>query len=137
SSRSDNAKQYAAVASGFELSQGRGHVLFGAEVLNSEGILPKSSRPWLGRTAQLSNGDGTYTMHGDVGYGNAALGGLIMSGSLAGQAFNPDGSLRPFAGYTGGSLIQGGESPNNEDINSLVTPQRRYNMLGRLSWNIS
>ncbi|MGN0858705.1 MAG: TonB-dependent receptor plug domain-containing protein [Stenotrophomonas sp.] len=137
SSRSDNAKQYAAVASGFELAQGRGHVLFGAEVLNSEGILPKSSRPWLGRTAQLSNGDGTYTMHGDVGYGNAALGGLIMSGSLAGQAFNPDGSLRPFAGYTGGSLIQGGESPNNEDINSLVTPQRRYNMLGRLSWNIS
>ncbi|MCL7714739.1 TonB-dependent receptor domain-containing protein [Stenotrophomonas mori] len=137
SSRSDNQKQYVSAATGFEIAQGRGHVVIGGEMLNSDGVIPKTSRSWLGRTAQLSNGDGTYTMHGDVGYGNAAIGGLITSGVLAGQAFNPDGSLRPFAGYNGNSLIQGGESPNNEDINSLVTPQRRYNAMARLSWNLT
>ncbi len=137
SSRSDNQKQYVSAATGFEIAQGRGHVVIGGEALNSDGVMPKTSRSWLGRTAQLSNGDGTYTMKGDVGYGNAAIGGLITSGVLAGQAFNTDGTLRPFAGYTGASLIQGGESPNNEDINSLVTPQRRYNVLGRLSWNLT
>lgn len=137
SSRSDNQKQYVSAATGFEIAQGRGHVVIGGEALNNDGVIPKTARSWLGRTAQLSNGDGTYTMKGDVGYGNAAIGGLITSGVLAGQAFNPDGSLRPFPGYTGASLIQGGESPSNDDISSLMTPQRRYNVLGRLSWNLT
>lgn len=137
SSRSDNQRQYAAAATGFEISQGRGHVVIGAEALNMDGIMPKTARPWLGRAAQLSNGDGTFTMHSDVGMGNAAIGGLITTGVLAGKAFNPDGSLRDFAGYNGSALIRGGESPSNDDINSLVTPQRRYNVLGRLSWSLS
>ncbi|MEN5208711.1 TonB-dependent receptor [Stenotrophomonas terrae] len=137
SSRSDNQKQYVSAATGFEIAQGRGHIVIGGEALNNDGIIPKTSRPWLGRTAQLSNGDGTFTMKDNVGYGNAAIGGLITTGVLAGQAFNPDGSLRRFPGYTGASLIQGGESPSNDDISSLMTPQRRYNVLGRLSWNLT
>ncbi len=137
SSRSDNQKQYVSAATGFEIGGGRGHVVIGGEMLNNDGIFPKSSRSWLGRTAQLTNPDRTTTMVGNVGYGNAAIGGLITSGVLAGMAFNPDGSLRVFPGYTGASLMQGGESPSNDDINSLMTPQRRYNLLGRLSWNLT
>lgn len=86
SSRSDNQKQYVSAATGFEIAQGRGHIVIGGEALNNDGILPKSSRSWLGRTAQLSNGDGTFTMKDNVGYGNAAIGGLITTGVLAGQA---------------------------------------------------
>jgi len=73
----------------------------------------------------------------DVGFANAARGGLILSGVLAGKAFNPDGSLRDFRyGRVVGTDMIGGEGPSNDDLSALVTPQRRYSALGRVSFDL-
>lgn len=137
SSRSDNEKQYAAIASGAQFGDGRGHLLVGAEFLNSEGVIPRTDRSWLGRVSQVSGSEGTFYAN-DVGFANAARGGLITTGVLAGKAFNPDGSLRDFDyGTVYGTSMVGGEGPSGDEISSLVTPQRRYSLLGKISYDVS
>jgi len=83
-------------AAGKSFADGRGHFVIGGEYIDNDGVIPKNSRPNIGRWATVSNGAGRFVLAPDVGFSNAAYGGLIMSGVLKGQAFNPDGSLRTF-----------------------------------------
>lgn len=125
-------------AFGTSFAGGRGHFLIGGEYLDNDGVVPKTSRPNIGRWATVSNGAGRFILAPDVGFSNAAYGGLIMSGVLAGKAFNPDGSLRVFDGGTiSGTNSIGGEGPSNDDLSPLVTPQRRYNGLARLTYEVT
>ena len=119
---------------GTSFDGGRGHFVIGGEYYDSDGVIPKVDRPRIGRWA---NFNGAVTP--DVGYANMAYGGLITSGVLAGQAFNADGSLRPYDyGYAqGGNFSAGGEGPSNDDWSPLVTPQRRYSALASLTYEIT
>jgi len=93
----DDAKQIRLEgAAGRSFADGRGHFVIGGEYLDNDGVIPKNSRPNIGRWATVSNGAGRFILAPDVGFSNAAYGGLIMSGVLKGKAFNPDGSLRDF-----------------------------------------
>ncbi|WP_024889257.1 TonB-dependent receptor domain-containing protein [Luteimonas huabeiensis] len=132
----DDAEQRAlGFAFGTAFGGGRGHLVVGAEYSDHEGIIPKTSRPNVGRWAQVSNGDGSYTTVADVGFSNAAYGGLIMSGVLKGKAFNPDGSLRDFDyGTVVGTSMIGGEGPSADDLSPLMTPQTRWAGLARATW---
>ncbi|HBK46019.1 MAG TPA: outer membrane receptor protein, partial [Xanthomonadaceae bacterium] len=131
-----NERAYGA-AFGTDVADGRGHFVAGAEYVNNDGVIPKDSRSTVGGWASFSNGDGTYTMMPDVGFSRAAYGGLIISGTLAGKAFNPDGSLRDFDyGVVRGTAMAGGEAPSVDDYSPLVTPQTRYNVFGRLSYDL-
>jgi iron complex outermembrane receptor protein len=130
----------------FEGAWGRGflddraHLVIGGEYLDNEGVIPRASRPNSGRWSQVSTNDGTgnFVNVGDVGFSNAAYGGLIMSGVLAGKAFNPDGSLRDFDfGTKVGTSTVGGEGPSNDDISPLITPQQRYATLASLTYDVS
>ncbi len=125
-------------AGGKSFADGRGHFVIGGEYLNNEGVTPKTSRPNVGRWATVSNGDGRYKLAPDVGFSNAAYGGLILSGVLKGKAFNADGSLRDFDyGTVIGTNSVGGEGPSNDDLSPLVTPQRRYSALASVTYDLT
>lgn len=132
----DAEEQGFAIAAGSAFADGRGHIVFGADYYNNDGIIPKSSRPNIGRWARIANGDGSFTTVPDVGMSNVALGGLITSGVLAGKAFNPDGTLRDYdAGQVYGTSGIGGESPSEDDYAPLTTPQRNYGALTRVIYD--
>nr|WP_313039947.1 TonB-dependent receptor [Brevundimonas diminuta] len=125
---------------GTDFLEGRGHFVIGAEYLDNEGVVPKVSRPRIGRWGQVSTNDGTgrFVTVPDVGFANAAYGGLIMSGVLSGKAFNPDGSLRDFDfGQQVGTSTVGGEGPSNDDLSPLVTPQQRYAAMASATYDVS
>lgn len=138
SSRSDGEQFRFEGAFGETFADGRGHIVVGGEFLDNEGIVPKVSRKNIGRWAQVSNGAGAFINVGDVGFSDAAYGGLIMSGVLKGKAFNPDGSLRDFNyGKVVGTSMIGGEGPSNDDLSPLVTPQRRYSGMIGVTYDVN
>jgi outer membrane receptor protein involved in Fe transport len=138
SSRGDAAERRFEGAAGLRFADGRGHFVIGGEYLDNAGIIPKSSRKTVGRWSVVSAGNGVFRIAPDVGFANAAYGGVILSGALAGKAFNPDGSLRDFeTGTVIGNDMIGGEGPSNDDISPLVTPQRRYSALGRFTYDLT
>jgi outer membrane receptor protein involved in Fe transport len=138
SSRSDAAERRFEGAIGTTFAGGRGHAMVGAEYLDNDGVIPKTSRPSVGRWASVAVGNGNFMLMPDVGFANAARGGLILSGVLSGKVFNPDGSLRDFQyGKVIGTDMIGGEGASNDDLSALVTPQRRYSVLGRVSFSFS
>jgi len=125
---------------GTDFLEGRGHFVIGAEYLDNEGVVPKTSRPRIGRWGQVSTNDGTgrFVTVSDVGFANAAYGGLIMSGVLSGKAFNPDGSLRDFDfGQQVGTSTVGGEGPSNDDLSPLVTPQQRFVAMASSTYDVT
>ncbi|KAI1691247.1 tonB dependent receptor domain-containing protein [Ditylenchus destructor] len=135
SSRGDAAERRFEGAFGTAFADGRGKVILGVEYLDNEGVIPKVSRPSVGRWSSVAAGNGNFLLTPDVGFANAARGGLILSGILAGQVFDPDGSLRDFRyGTVVGTDMIGGEGPSNDDLSALVTPQRRYSALGRVTF---
>ncbi|HBI19514.1 MAG TPA: outer membrane receptor protein [Brevundimonas sp.] len=116
----------------------RGHFVIGGEYLDNAGVTPKVARPAIGRWAQVSDGAGGFVTVPNVGFANAAYGGLIMSGVNAGKVFNPDGTLRSFNyGRVVGSNTVGGEGPSNDDLSPLVTPQKRYTGLASVTYDLS
>jgi outer membrane receptor protein involved in Fe transport len=124
-------------AAGLSFADGRGSLVFGGEYLNSRGIATKTARSNVGRWATVAAGDGQFRITRDVGYANAALGGLILSGVLAGKAFNPDGSLRDFrTGTVVGNDMIGGEGPSNDDVSPLIAPQQHYSGLAQLRFHL-
>jgi outer membrane receptor protein involved in Fe transport len=143
SSRGDVGEREIEGAGGLSFADGRGHILVGGEYVDNDGARPKTSRANVGRWAVVTNpnaGNGQLPLilAPDVGFANASLGGLILSGVNAGRTFNPDGTLRPFdAGRVSGTTSIGGEGPANDDVSSLVAPSTRYSLLGRISYELS
>lgn len=138
SSFDDAEQQRFEAAWGTPFANDRGHFVIGGEYLDNDGVVPKTSRPAIGRWAQVSNGAGGFVTVPNVGFSNAAYGGLIMSGVNAGKVFNPDGTLRAFNyGTVVGTNTVGGEGPSNDDLSPLVTPQRRYTGLASATYELS
>lgn len=118
---------------GRDFSDGRGHFVVGGEYLHNDGVIPKNSRPNIGRWATVNG-----ALTPNVGFANAAYGGLIMSGVNKGMVFNRDGTLRPFNyGTISDTNSIGGEGPSNDDLSPLVTPQQRYTAMASLTYDIS
>lgn len=125
-------------AAGESFAGGRGHFVIGGEYLDNDGVIPKVSRPNIGRWATVSNGAGRFVLAPNVGFANAAYGGLILSGVLKGKTFNPDGSLRDFNyGTVVGTNTVGGEGPSNDDLSPLVTPQKRYATMASVTYDLT
>jgi iron complex outermembrane recepter protein len=124
-------------AAGFKFADGRGHFMIGGEYFQNDGLLQKTARPNTGRWSSLANPDGTQTLTPDVGYANAFVGGIITSGVLRNQGFNPDGTLRALdLGVVNGSSMIGGESPSDDDLSPLITPQKRVAGMARASYEV-
>lgn len=134
SSYGDDASYRFEGKAGVAFADGRGHFVVGGEFYDSAGVIPKVSRPNIGRWS-VFNG----AMTPDVGYATMAYGGLITSGVLKGMAFNSDGSLRAYdyGDAVSGSYSSGGEGPSNDDLSPLVTPQRRYAVMASLKYELT
>ncbi|WP_420139894.1 TonB-dependent receptor domain-containing protein [Sphingomonas sp.] len=125
-------------AVGTSFADARGHLVLGGEYVASAGVVPKTARSHVGRWATVATSDGAFRITPDVGFANAAVGGLILTGSLAGKAFTPEGGLRDFQfGTVVGNDMIGGEGPSNDTISPLVAPQKHYSGLARASFQIS
>lgn len=148
STYSDGKEQRFEAAWGTDFADGRGHFVIGGEFLDNDGIVPRSSRPRAGRWSTLSI-NGTPTLMPDVGFSDAAIGGLITGArdangnaianfALRGQVFNADGSLRPFQyGTVVGALMSGGEGPSNDDFSPLSAPQKRYSTMASVQYDLT
>ena len=137
SSRGDGEKQFYSLTFGTKITD-RLHFMLGVDYLNDHGITPGISRPRIGATAFVVGTDGVLRPTANVRQADRAVGGLIVSGALAGQTFNNDGSLRAFQfGRRVGSLQVGGEGFNLDQIRSLSSPLERGTVFARTSYEVS
>lgn len=147
SSRGDGGRYDVEGSFGTRFSDGRGHFMVGAQYQNYQGIPNRNSRPNLGSTGTYvnptytpTNGQHQYFLARDVNASNASLGGLIQTGVLAGQTFNPDGTLRPFqygSPRNATTMIGGADGYNTFDGIAVVQPYQRYNLFARASYELS
>jgi outer membrane receptor protein involved in Fe transport len=143
STRGD-AQQYQFSGSyGTHFSDGKGHVMVGAEWSKDEGIPDRNSRPNLGSAGIVpvnpSDPDGPTMLVRDVNYNNQSRGGLITSGVLAGMTFNPNGTLRPFQAGTPagpGQMVGGADGVGLYDDIYASTPSERLNVFARVSYDV-
>lgn len=144
SSRGDGVRYGFNGTYGTKFADDRGHFMIAAEYLDDKGAFDRASRPNL--AAGLFSLNGRLTLERDVNVANAATGGLIMSGVLAGQAFNADGTLSPF-GY--GSVVSpnapgtlptsmiGGAGRSQNDYLAASSPFNRINLFAQTSYEFS
>jgi iron complex outermembrane receptor protein len=126
---------------GTSFADGRGRFMIGAQYFNDEGVLDRDARPNLGSTTLYTNPTGSahaFVIAPDVNYSNAAVGGLITTGILAGQTFNRDGTLRPFVygSPRGTQVMVGGEGTSLRDETALAAPYERLNAYARASFDV-
>jgi iron complex outermembrane receptor protein len=136
SSRGDNARYRFEGAFGTSFADGNGHVMIGAEYVDDRGI-PPSGR--LNRHGTNPGGfvtaNGQRTLVEDINGRTTYYGGLITSGVLAGQVFNPDGTLRPFRGPDANG-VGGADASSTFDDTYLTPPSKRLNAFARASYDV-
>jgi len=133
SSRADAGQYKFEGRYGTSFADGRGHFVIGGEFVNNDGLLTKTSRKNTGRFATVNN-----TLTPDVGSATRLIGGYITSGVLKGYGFNPDGTLRtPDIGTVVGSNMIGGEGPSDDERSPLITPQKRYAVMAKASYDLT
>ena len=138
------------VAGGFPFAAGRGHVLLSAAMLDNNGVVNGTGRPW-GRTTHLyianpaytaTNGLPEFILRDDVFLSQATHGGLITSGPLKGIAFGEGGTPYQFnygIGLARDAFMAGGDylSTRTDDAYSLQPEQDRQNVFTRVSFDIT
>jgi iron complex outermembrane receptor protein len=137
----DNETLNAAVAAGMPFASGRGHVTVALEYEDNKGTGDCYTRDWCAQEYQVVANTGagrlaslpannilsrTHTV-------NAVVGGLVLSGPLAGTTFNADGTPRPYQ-YgqvfpTNPTFMVGGEGYNGFiGAPLMVVPVERSNV---------
>ena len=114
SSRHDGDSYHGGLAYGGDYAGGRGHLVASLEYNHLDGIRAGSDRSWDAAgwgITQNANAPPSQVIIRDVRASNSSYGGFITSGPLAGQTFNPDGTLRPFVFGTNrtATSMSGGE----------------------------
>jgi iron complex outermembrane recepter protein len=146
SSRGDGQEYRFNAAYGAEYAQGRGHFMLDAEYYDDRGIYPLTSRANVGGWTVLANqnytptnGQHAFIITNDVGPSNLSSGGLITSGVLKGQTFNPNGTTSTFNFGTqvGSALSMGGSQPSADNYSYLTAPVTRGNFYGRTTYDLT
>ncbi len=145
SSRGDAARYGLDASFGTSFADGRGHIMIAGEYLKEDGAFGRNSgdRPNLDSSPFTTNGQ--LSLRNDVNYANATPGGIIMSGVLAGQAFNPNGTLSPFqygsvsSGAAGAlpTATIGGGGRSQYDYLAVTSPYERFNTYARATFEVS
>ena len=137
SSRGDGSRYGFDGSYGTSFANGAGHVMIGAEYLKDKGVLDRNSRDNLG-SANFVPVPGGLELVRDVNtlpFGISGAGGLIRSGILAGQTFNPDGSLRTFSGPNAQG-VGGRDAVGLYDKIIASTPFERVSVYARASYEV-
>jgi len=113
----DDAHEYtASIAAGSSFAGGRGHIVAGFDYVKNNGTGDCYTRSWCAESygvvtnGQRGNGLPAQIVLPNIRTATSSYGGLITSGVLSGQSFQPDGSLVPYARgtYYGAGLFQSG-----------------------------
>jgi iron complex outermembrane receptor protein len=132
SSRSDGERHSFDGSFGTHFADGAGHFMIGAEYVNDKGIgiSGRRDRPWYGADLVLIDpANELFELRPNVkGLAPITFGGTILSGALAGQVFNPDGSLRPG---------QDSDYFNLYDTLIVGSPLERLSSYARVSYRIN
>lgn len=136
SSRGDGQRYSFEGAFGTHFAGGKGHFMVGAEYVDDRGITPDGRLTRVG-----TNPGGFITINGqrelveNINGKTSSYGGLITNGVLAGQVFNPDGTLRPFRGPDANG-VGGADASSTFDDTYLASPSKALNAFGRLSYDL-
>jgi iron complex outermembrane receptor protein len=143
----DSKDYFASGAYGTSFADGRGHFEIASEYQKNTGISQAISRPWqkanwgvLSNPAYTpTNGQPAQLIVRNFQVADLTPGGLITSGALKGNQFGPGGVLQPFTygADASASYMSGGSGINPGDYVSLQVPLKRWNVYGRLSYEIS
>jgi iron complex outermembrane recepter protein len=136
SSRGDGARYSLEGAFGTGFAGGAGHFMIGAEYVDDHGIPPSGRLDRKGTNpAGFVTINGERTLFEDLNGRTSYYGGLITSGVLAGQVFNPDGTLRPFRGPDANG-VGGADASSTFDDTYLYPPSQRLNTFARASYDV-
>ncbi len=112
SDQGDATNYRASLTGGTTFAGGRGHLLGSVFYSKLDGVNHANSRSWYNGTKMVQNpawaagnGQPYYIITPHVGLAAATAGGLVLSGPLKGEQFNPDGTL---SNFTPGVLVPGG-----------------------------
>ncbi|HEX7115153.1 MAG TPA: TonB-dependent receptor [Steroidobacter sp.] len=144
----DNEEWRAALAYGTSFADGRGHFSIAAEAFDNDGVRYQRDRDWGAREWGIvlnpsyapGNGEPMKVLRPNTGLTIATEGGLILSGSLAGRQFLPDGSLAPFnpgIAAPGGMVAEGGDGPYTGGQAVLAVPLKRHNVFARARYDLT
>jgi len=151
SSRGDNQEYSLSLAGGTSFAGDRGHVVFGAEYIDSRGVGDCYTRSWCARSnAPIQNatpgGNGglpAVNILPDSRTATASNAGLFNAGPLRGTAFDSAGNpiSYPYGVYYGGGLFMSGGGTYNKnpffEHFPLIAPLERYNLFGNLKLEVS
>lgn len=135
SSRGDAQRYSFAGTFGTHFADDKGHFMIGAEYVDDHGIKDRNSRRNLGSSGIVSIGNGQTELVRDVNYTNRSAAGVITNGVLAGQTFNPDGTIRPWQGPNAQG-VGGADGIGLYDDVYGASPFKRYNVYARGSYDI-
>jgi outer membrane receptor protein involved in Fe transport len=141
STHGDAEKTLVEASFGTNLFDDRAHLLFGADYLKDDGIIPAIRRPRIGAANFFADANGNLNPTANLREARRSEGGLINTGVLTGNTFDPDGTLRPFqygvrSPFSPNTMI-GGEGYHIDQYRSVVAPIERTNVMGRFSFNVT
>jgi len=118
----------------------RAHFEASYQYQDNQGILRRSDRPYLYLAGVTGAGteENPFAVSSDLRQRDYPAGGLITSGSLAGQVFRSDGSLSAFVPgeSTGTAALQIGGEGGTWD-SSLLQPLEAHQIFGRFDYRFS
>ena len=125
-------------AAGTDFAGGKGHFEIGGDFAKSGGIT-RASRPHTVRWSLLPTSSGALALTPNTGDATDTLGGLILTGVLAGQQFGPGGVLENHDIQTIGGVGIGSpaQAPNSGDYSDVVDPDKHYTVLANVSYKLS
>lgn len=141
-SRGDNDTQEYSLAGGLSVGE-RGHLVFGGEHFNAEGIRGYGNREWFQSWGNIANPDPNgpaQVIVPNIRSRSYTYGGVITAGPFAGTQFLEGGVPAPF--YDGDIVTPmyqaGGSGVDDGSINTWVVPdQRRTSGFARFTYDVS
>jgi iron complex outermembrane receptor protein len=130
------------LAAGTGFAGDRGHIEASVEHYENDGIARQDDRPlYAGQPLIVGTGaaNNPYTQITNARFNDVTFGGLIRSGPLAGNSFNPDGSVSPFVSgtATGTSNVVAGGQGAYVPPTVLVPYLKTTQAFGRASFDFS
>ena len=149
SQEGDNVEDSIQFAAGRSFAAGRGHVIFGYDFLDSDGVGPLYERDWgrrepgvLGFAAGRPAGVPATVITQNVEFATMTPGGLIVAGPLRGTAFGPNGVPYQFqfGNTVAGNFMTGSTANYGEQTQSfqpIKQPYQRHSALARVNFDVS
>ena len=140
SSRGDGERYGVDLTYGAKFADGQGHILFAANYFRDRGLFNRcdGSRPNL-CASEFATNSGELILTDNVNSTVASQGGVITSGALAGQQFNPNGSLSPvpLGSQTNSNSTIGGAGTSSGAFQPISSPYHRANAYTRVTFDSS